>query len=483
MSKIANPISFSRNYEVPAIKLASFGVFNPILNADTKLFLDPLLLEHSQSHPFGIAARKTFTDYFEKIIKLIVGSKTRNDAPWKAAERMLQFPEVRFQCLGYGGSSTRGSGGGKAQITMLVQTASEIIGLGITDPDLFIAMALFEEGIGPDRISDMTCKIIMGDLITYTQSICIKVSVPVQQIKFRLTNGDTFVGDLPFNPFDREGGPVILVPQDVLRDLPVASDWESVGDAASKNAALRNSINEQVAGIWAGKARKDKASLRDWALSSDAKFRGLLDVLKGMPATSYDFAGDPNGEVFWVRLLELLKPDDVQRVAKPAEWNQQTLANVVEQIIENFRQMVQDRRYSEELYHDGKPRAEKAAQRMFFLIAQAFCKANDLDLTPEADTGNGPVDFKISSGFSGRVLVEIKLSTNGKLVAGYTRQLEAYANAEEAKLAYYLIVDVGGMGKKYDDVLAEKNIRLMQGKPIRPVFVVDASRKLSASKL
>jgi hypothetical protein len=233
----------------------------------------------------------------------------------------------------------------------------------------------------------------------------------------------------------------------------------------------------------AGKARKDKATLKDWALSNDARFRDLLDVLKGMPARSYDFAGDPNGEVFWVRLLELLKPEDVQRVEKPSEWNHNTLATVVEQIIENFRHMIEDRRYSEELYHDGKPRAEKAAQRIFFLVAQAFCKANDLDLTPEADTGNGPVDFKISSGFSGRALVEIKLSTNGKLVAGYTRQLEAYATAEEAKLAYYLIVDVGGMGNKFDNVLAEKNIRVMQGKAIRPIFVVDATRKLSASKL
>ncbi len=464
-------------------RLAAFGVFDPILNADTKLFVDPLLLEHSKSVPFGKSARKTFTSYFETIIKLIVGSKVKNDAPWKAAERKLQFPEVRYQCLGYGGSSTRGSGGGEAQTAMLVQTASEIIGLGITDPDLFVAMALFEEGIGPDRISDMTCKIIMDDLIAYTQSICREVGVGIHQIKFKLVNGDTFSGDLPANPYDPEGGPVILVPQDVLRDLPVASDWESVGDAASKNAALRSSVNEQVAGIWAGKARKDKSTLRDWALSSDAKFRDLLDVLKGMPASSYDFAGDPGGEVFWVRLQQLLKPEDVQHVAKPTAWNHRTLATVVEQIIENFRHLIEDRRYSEELYHDGKPRAEKAAQRMFFLVAQAFCKANDLDLTPEADTGNGPVDFKISSGFSGRALVEIKLSTNGKLVAGYTRQLEAYATAEQAKLAYYLIVDVGQMGRRYEALLAEKNILAMEGKPVRPIVVVDASRKLSASKL
>jgi hypothetical protein len=180
---------------------------------------------------------------------------------------------------------------------------------------------------------------------------------------------------------------------------------------------------------------------------------------------------------------ELLKPEDVHHIVKPTEWNQRTLATVVEQIIENFRHMIEDRRYSEELYHDGRPRAEKAAQRMFFLVAQAFCKANDLDLTPEADTGNGPVDFKISSGFSGRALVEIKLSTNGKLVAGYTRQLEAYATAEEAKLAYYLIVDVGQMGNRYEALMAEKNIRAMEGKPLRPIFVVDGSRKLSASKL
>jgi hypothetical protein len=483
MSRITNPIVFSHHFGINPEKLSALGVFDPILNADTKLFVDPLLLDHSKATPFGKLARATFSKYFETIIKLIIGSKSKGDAPWKAAERKLQFPEVRFQCLGYGGTSTRGNGGGEAQTAMLVQTASEIVGLGITDPDLFIAMALFEEGIGPDRISDMTCKIIMGDLIDYTREICREVGVPVKAINFKLANGESFVGDLPANPFDTDGGPIILVPKDVLRDLPVASDWQSVADAASKNSAFRSSVNDHVANIWAGKARRDKAALKDWALSSDAKFRNLLDALKGMPTSSYDFAGDPSGEVFWIRLLELLKPEDVQKIAKPLEWNQQTLTKVVEQIIENFRHMIEDRRYSEELYHDGKPRAEKAAQRMFFLIAQAFCKANDLDLTPEADTGTGPVDFKISAGFSGRALVEIKLSTNGKLVAGYSRQLEAYATAEEAKLAYYLVVDVGGMGNKYQELLAEKNIRVMQGKAIRPIVVVDGTRKLSASRL
>jgi hypothetical protein len=56
------------------------------------------------------------------------------------------------------------------------------------------------------------------------------------------------------------------------------------------------------------------------------------------------------------------------------------------------------RRFSEELYHAGRPRPEKAAQRLFFAVAHAYCKAHNLDLTPKADTGNGPGDFKVSAG-------------------------------------------------------------------------------------
>ena len=66
--------------------------------------------------------------------------------------------------------------------------------------------------------------------------------------------------------------------------------------------------------------------------------------------------------------------------------------------VDQFQFLIEKRRLSEELYHEGDPRPEKSAQRLFFAVAHAYCKANNLDLTPEADTGNGPVDFKMSSG-------------------------------------------------------------------------------------
>lgn len=37
---------------------------------------------------------------------------------------------------------------------------------------------------------------------------------------------------------------------------------------------------------------------------------------------------------------------------------------------------------------------EKAAQHLFFTMAYSYFKANNLDVTSEADAGNGPVDIK-----------------------------------------------------------------------------------------
>ena len=148
-------------------------------------------------------------------------------------------------------------------------------------------------------------------------------------------------------------------------------------------------------------------------------------------STAYDMAADRLGELVWRKLATSVTSTDPFKIEVPQALDLAGVCSVVEQIIEQFRFLIEERRFSEELYHAGRPRPERAAQRLFFAVAYAYCKANNLDLTPEAETGAGPVDFKVSSGFSGRVLVEIKLSTNGKVVKGYTRQLETYKGAEE----------------------------------------------------
>jgi hypothetical protein len=443
VAKFTNPIRFSAHFGFDSVLLDTVGVLDPTLNVDTALFIDPLLLPGSNHPEISTDAQATYEAHFVTVIRLLAASKTVGDVPWRSAMRQLSFPEIKGICLGYGSQSVSGSGSGNDMLDQIIKTAKEIVDLGVRDPDLFVAMALFEDGFGPDRISDMTCNIIFKDLLSFNKRVLAGLPAPVRPTTIRLRNGTSYQADLPINPFVKGGAPIILVPTDILRDLPIARDWADVADAASKNQELRNRVNDQIARLWEAKTLKGKGELRNWALSGQPEFEMLLEMIHGASPKPYDMQSDPLGEIFWRRLAASLAEREPLTLKPPPRMDIAGVVSVVDQIIEQFRFLIEDRRFSEELYNAEKPRPEKAAQRLFFAVAYAYCKANNLDLTPEADTGNGPVDFKVSAGFTGRVLVEIKLSTNGKVVKGYSRQLETYKTAEETLKGYYIIVDVG----------------------------------------
>lgn len=487
MARISYPIRFSNQFGIDEGTLVALGVLNPTLNLDTRLFIDPMLLEKSSHTEISNGARANYEKHFTEVIRLLRGSKTQGDAPWKAALRRLSFPEIKWTCLGYGAGSVAGSGSGRDMTKQVIRTAKQIVDLGVEDPDLFVAMALFEEGFGPDRISDMTTNVILGDLIAFNHRILNSLEIPRRRWKLELRSGAIFHAFLPRNLYVRGGAPILLVPTDILRDLPIATDWSDVAYAASRNEQLRSQVNRQIADLWQRrtlKDKKDKDELRRWAMSGKDEFNYFLSMIKDAGGEGYDFENDPLGELFWQRLAATMATEEPLSLNIPQTLDLDGLSQVVTQIIEQFRFLVEERRFSEELYqHNGGPRPEKSAQRLFFAIAYAYCKANNLDITPEADTGNGPVDFKVSQGFTSRVLVEIKLSTNSKLVKGYTRQLETYKTAEETQRGFYLVVDIGQMGEKKKSLMAAKNEAAARGDQTSPIIFVSGTRKPSASKL
>ncbi len=316
-------------------------------------------------------ARATYEAHFATVIKLLRGSKCPGDAAWRSALRHLSFPEIKWTCLGYGAQSVSGSGSGADMTGSVIQTAKQIVELGVEDPDLFVAMALFEEGFGPDRISDMTTNVIFGDLLHFNARVLDGLPVPREAMTLRLRNGKSYEAALPVNPYVKGGrDPVVLVPADILRDLPIAKDWSDVADAASKNEELRGRVNEQIARLWTAKTLKDKGEIRRWALSGKDAFETLLEMLHGAQPAAYDMAADPLGELVWRRLAATLAEHEPFRLKAPPQLDLPGVVSVVEQIIEQFRFLIEDRRFSEELYHAGRPRPEKAAQRLFFAVAQ-----------------------------------------------------------------------------------------------------------------
>lgn len=483
MAKISNPIRFSDHFQLDPKLLKKAGVLNPCLNVDTGLFIDPMLLKSSKHPEIKNGAAQTYEAHFTTVIKLLAASQKTGDTAWRNADRMLSFPEVKGTCLGYGANSVSGSGSGRETTTQLITTAKEIVDLGVRDPDLFVSMALFEEGFGPDRISDMTTNVILKDLLAFNDRVLKIIPAPRRAVTITLKNGQTFTASLPTNPYVRKGWPIILVPHDILRDLPIAKDWEDVADAASKNAALRRRVNHQVAELWTAKTLKDKQTVKNWAMRDKDSFASFLEMVRSAAATAYDVTADPRGELLWQEIAATIAHQVPLKIEQPKSLDIEGVVSVVEQIIRQFQFLIEDRRLSEELYHEGVPRPEKSAQRLFFAVAHSYCKANNLDITPEADTGNGPVDFKFSKGFNGRALVEIKLSTNTKLVKGYTRQLETYKTAEETTKGFYLVLDVGQLGRKQSQLTFIQNRAKAQGQSTSPIIYVNGRRKASASKL
>jgi hypothetical protein len=175
----------------------------------------------------------------------------------------------------------------------------------------------------------------------------------------------------------------------------------------------------------------------------------------------------------------------VQRVPPEMEEREvtcETVHEVVRRICKHFKRLVEDKSLCELLYDPaGKPLKERAAQRLFYGVADAYCQAADLDLTAESNGGRGPVDFKISRGYNCRVNVETKLSTNN-LVKGFEKQLPIYDAAEQAYSSILLVIRVHDSVTNVDKLLNTSDARLRTGARCPEVFFVDGRPRHSASK-
>jgi hypothetical protein len=54
--------------------------------------------------------------------------------------------------------------------------------------------------------------------------------------------------------------------------------------------------------------------------------------------------------------------------------------------------------------------------------------------------------------------------------------------AEETTRGFYVVLDVGNMGRKDEDLIALKN-RMAETGPVSPIIFIDGSHRPSASKL
>ncbi|MER3352359.1 hypothetical protein [Palleronia abyssalis] len=475
MAKIKDPLLFSQYHGIDPDSLDAAGLIDPFVDVDTQLFIDPVLLEKSGTQAIRENAHRMFRSHFSDFVRLLAISRAEGDAAWKGARRLLDLQEPPENGLGYGGSGRSGSSRPDEIREKMMRTASEIIELGADDPEMISLMGFFEEDIGPDTISDFTTRVILPVLAALTEEFCVAQGIPVTETD---VSGDhrlpTFV--------DGAGRtkPLLLVPSDIVRELPVANDWSDIEAAACENERIRTRVNAMLAGIARPTISDRKYALRRAALGSSEDFQTFLDAVKEHTAY-YDKSVDALG---YYRLRALFAKG-MDGLSTGAAYNfaagPEEIRRLVHDTLEVFRHHVENGNLWEELWIGDKPKKERAAQLIYYAIADCYCRANNVDISPEANMGGGPVDFKFSQGYAARVLVEMKRSS-GTVRHGYARQLEIYRDASQTNFGIFVVMDFGDLGDKLAQITEIRNARIACGEQASDIILIDATRKASASK-
>lgn len=475
MAKISNPVLFSKSFGIDADELSDAGLIDPFIDVDTQLFIDPVLLEKSAHKVIATEAIGAFRKHFENFIRLLTISERRGDAAWRGAEALLDLREPPENGLGYGGSGRSGNSRPEDVQQAIMNTAKEIITLGAKDPEMVSLMGFFEENVGPDTISDFTTRVIIDQLAQLTHEFCAAHKIPVQE--------NQLVPAIPLPQVRDASGKnkfLVLVPTDIVRDLPIANDWGDIEAAVFENRRIRQGVNALLAGIAQPTVADRKEALRKVALESPQNFAEFLAAVKEHVATY-----DPNSDALAYYKMKSIFAHGFEDIKSAKGYDlakgPDEIFALVHDTIALFKHHVENGNLWEELWIGDKPKKERAAQLIYYAISDAYCKANNVDISPEANMGGGPIDFKFSHGYNARVLVEMKRSS-GTVRHGYEKQLEFYKAASQTEFAIFVVMDFGDLGDKLDQITAIQTDRRASGGRASDIVVIDATKKASASK-
>jgi hypothetical protein len=466
----------SAHLNIPPKSLAHLGVFDGYLGIDNHLFIDPKLVESSSAPEFQ-HARHELVSHFSKVVKLLAASKRRQDIAWQVAYGLLLFPEEHGVFLGYAGAGNYGRGIGPDGAGRLTDRGKAIVDLGITDPELFELIPLFEEKFGPDLLSDMAISILRLRFLEFTQRVTRSLGAKAE--KFRLLQRDWY---LPPSP--EAGRPLILVPDAMLNTLPIAMDRSEINEVAKFNAEVRAQWNTLV--IEAGKKKREpsKPEIRHLLLDKPKNLQDLISVYKRAGAAGYDFTNDPEGLLSWDFAGRASAQEFPLKINVKKPTNIDELREVVHAIIKQFKKNIEDNKLYTFLYKpNGRPYHEVYSQRLFFSVADAYCAANDVAVSREPNAGNGPVDFKLSVGYKEQILVEVKKSDNPQMIHGFESQIPEYERSEATFESIYLIIRVSERENAFKSLSDLRKKKLDMGLKVPEIFYIDGRPKKSASKI
>lgn len=183
------------------------------LDTDIPLFIDPCAFREESGDWFADCVQN-LTTFFECIIESIA------DGDDEIARRLLNsLAEPNETHFGLSQGPSKGRGVGGLQATQLFNSLKQSEAVKSRLLSDLAELELMVEGVGHDKISDITTNIIRVNLIEYTQQQCLLHGIPMQQVASgRLWNKDGKEWTQKYCQLPVwQGCKVILIPKMVAR--------------------------------------------------------------------------------------------------------------------------------------------------------------------------------------------------------------------------------------------------------------------------
>jgi hypothetical protein len=485
-----NPqLLFSEYFEIESGALDLYGALDVCLEADLPLFVDPFLLFSS--------AKPEYQRLHEEIVGHLVFLRDLAVQNPGIGLTLFQFPEVPQNWLGVSSWGNNGRGLGPIFARSLIRAFNGFYkGFGsetVTESSHIEKLTLVGSGIGRDFISDFTTNLMLGHLLSYTELFAKANLAPHQRRNFTVRcrfNPKLMVWmpeefELPyFYKGDREEDFVLLTPLDLLtkdeafichRDF--AGRFRNIASSLS-NTALRDAVNTYFSSLLPISPRKrDIDRAREETVQ---RFPEILDYYIRQKEAEKGAAVALSSEKVAKVRDELLAPlvDLCKQVFARSDFYK-TKPSTYEEALRRalfLKQVIEDNDGYRIFYKNGKPIAsEDTIQRIFRLT----WFASPVDVNAEVNNGRGPADYKVSFGSRDSTIVEFKLGSSSSLERNLRNQTEVYKKASMSitdikVILCYTVHEIANVRR----ILKSLNIEDAEN-----VVVIDATRKLSASKL
>ena len=453
-------------------ELEENGVFDAVITSDSYFFINLLRLKQTTVPEFQNSYDK-INQYFANIMLLLCNSKTKEDRFYKEALKLFSFSGVKGINLGFS-STGIDAGFGDVLSKQVISDAFDIVKTGSNQPEIFHLIGLFEDKVGPDRLSDMIATLVLEDIVQYTVNVNRKLNINSSAYKHIAFDEQ----GIAINPFKK--CQLLYLPTDILHELPIAHCWEEVGRVAAENEAIRREINDEIGDNWRKIATSDRKYLIKQVLKNPEKCKRVIDSYKKESIESYDL--NNNFDYSLINAFKVMKKSGVFDYLEHSDYGLITSFEGAMKVLDLFKEFVEDNKGWEIIKEAPSRKKEKFVQRLMHLAGLYFCETNNLDMSFEANEGPGSVDLKISRG-TDKTVIEVKLASNKDCFHGYDVQIEEYAKAEKTKKKIFVYVEDEEQPTRLERISACQANKAAEGLNPPTIFVVDAKEKASASNI